>query len=267
MQVSAKSGIKIAVTGKGGVGKSTLAGVLAHLANNDGKKVLAVDSDPDANLAFALGIPAAEREQIIPISKRSELIEERTGAKLKQFGQIFKLNPDVSDVADRFGYNFKGINLLVLGAIESGGSGCACPESAFLRNLLSNIIVQRDEFVIVDMEAGIEHLGRATAKSVDLMIVVVEPTSQSIATARSITKLAHEIGVANIAFVGNKVESDADKSYLRDQLPEIKPLGYIPYSERIKESDRDGVSLIDHLNGGTLQVFRDIFHKIITDNS
>jgi len=267
MRVPVESGIKIAVTGKGGVGKSTLAGVLAHLANNDGKRVLAVDSDPDANLAFALGIPAIERDRIVPISQRSELIEERTGAKLKQFGQIFKLNPDVSDVAGRFGYNFKGINVLVLGAVEAGGSGCACPENTFLRNLLSNIILGREEFVIVDMEAGIEHLGRATAKSVDRMIVVVEPTSQSIATARSIAALAHEIGVPKIVAVGNKIESDADRSYLVAQLPDIEPLGYIPYSHCIKQSDRDGVSVFERLDVPTLAAFQNIFHALTRRNS
>jgi len=255
------------VTGKGGVGKSTLAGVLAHLANNYGKKVLAVDSDPDANLAFALGIPATERHRIVPISRRSELIEERTGAKLKQFGQIFKLNPDVSDVADRFCYDFKGINVLVLGAIEAGGSGCACPENTFLRNLLSDIIIRRDEFVIVDMEAGIEHLGRATAKSVDRMIVVVEPTSQSIATARSIAALAHEIGIPKIAFVGNKVESDADRSYLAGHLADIEPLGYIPFSETIRNSDRDGISLFEQVDPTTLAAFKTIFSALVGDNS
>jgi CO dehydrogenase maturation factor len=260
-------GIKIAITGKGGVGKSTLAGVLAHLAKDSGKRVLAVDSDPDANLAFALGVPASEREKIIPIAQRTELIEERTGAKLKQFGQIFKLNPEISDVADRFSYDANGIHLLVMGAIEAGGSGCACPENVFLRNLLSNIILQRDEFVVVDMEAGIEHLGRATAKSVDLMIIVVEPTSQSIATAKSIAALAQEIGVRNIAFVGNKISAEEDKSYVSRRLVGLKPLGYIPYSESIRKSDRESTSLIDHLDHNSLTAFRNIFDRIIEGKS
>ena len=259
-------GIKIAITGKGGVGKSTLAGVLARLAKNSGKRVLAVDSDPDANLAFALGIPESERQQIIPIAQRSDLIEERTGAKLKQFGQIFKLNPDISDVADRYSYNANGIHLLVMGAIEAGGSGCACPENVFLRNLLSNIILQRDEFVVVDMEAGIEHLGRATAKSVDLMIIVVEPISQSIATAKSIVALATEIGVGNIAFVGNKISSDDDKSYLTTHLDGLKSLGFVPFSESIRNSDRKGTPVFDNLDHDSQTAFRDIFEKIIESN-
>jgi len=197
--------MKIAVTGKGGVGKSTFAALLAHFAVSDGKNVLAVDSDPDANLAFALGITAEDRKSIIPIAERTELIEERTGAKLKQFGQIFRLNPKVSDIADRYSYNHEGIHLLVMGAVEAGGTGCACPENVFLRNLLSNIILNREDFVIVDMEAGIEHLGRATAKGVDIMIAITEPTPQSVETSLSIDKLAGQIGIEKVYFIGSKI--------------------------------------------------------------
>jgi CO dehydrogenase maturation factor len=255
--------MKIAVTGKGGVGKSTLAGVLAHLAQKDGKTVLAVDSDPDANLAFALGIPEAERKQIIPLSQRKELIEERTGAKLKQFGQIFKLNPEISDIVDRFSYNFQGIHLLVLGAIETGGSGCACPENVFLRNLLTYIILKRDEFVLVDMEAGIEHLGRATAQGVDVMVVVVEPTLQSIGTAQSIAVLARQIGIPEIRFVGNKIVSDSDNDYLKNRLGAKDFIGMIPYSESIRISDRDGFALINRIDGELQQSFKVIYQKLL----
>jgi CO dehydrogenase maturation factor len=254
--------MKIAVTGKGGVGKSTVAGILAHIAHRDGKIVLAVDSDPDANLAFALGISESERKQIIPISQRTELIEERTGAKLKQFGQIFKLNPEISDIVDKCGYNYQGINLVVLGAVESGGSGCACPENVFLRNLLSNIILNRNEFVIVDMEAGIEHLGRATAKGVDVMVVVVEPTLQSITTAHSIVELASQIGIQEVRFIGNKTTIEADITYLKDRLKTTKFLGFIPYLEDIRQVDRDGSSLIDRLEGELENVFKAIYKNI-----
>ena len=256
--------MKIAVTGKGGVGKSTVAGVLAHLAQMDGKTVLAVDSDPDANLAFALGIPETERKQIIPISQQTDLIEERTGAKLKQFGQIFKLNPEISDIVDKCGYNFQGINLLVLGAVESGGSGCACPENVFLRNLLTNIILKRDEFVIVDMEAGIEHLGRATAKGVDVMVVVVEPTFQSNATAQSIVELAKQIGIQEVRFIGNKIAMESDIAYLKDRLEVDKFLGFIPYSASIRQADRNGDSPINRLDGELTIIFKSIYQNIIT---
>ena len=251
--------MKIAITGKGGVGKSTLAAMLAHLASKDGKTVLAVDSDPDANLAFALGIPEEQRRGIIPISQQKELIEERVGAKLKQFGQIFKLNPHVADVADRFGTKFQGINLLVFGAIEAGGSGCACPENTFLRNLLSHIVLQRDEFVIVDMEAGIEHLGRGTASGVDVMIVVVEPTLQSVGTAESIVRLAQQIHVRNVCFVGNKIGSEADHAYIGKHLNARNVIGFIPYSDRIRQADRNGIPLIDHMDAGLLHAFEAIY--------
>jgi CO dehydrogenase maturation factor len=256
--------MKMAITGKGGVGKSTLAGILASLARDDGKTVLAVDSDPDANLAFALGMPEQERARIVPVAQRSELIEERTGAKLKQFGQIFKLNPDISDVTDRFSYDFNGIHLLVLGAIEAGGTGCACPENVFLRNLLSNIILQRGEIVIVDMEPGFEHLGRSTAQGVDLMVVVVEPASQSVATARAIVTLAEQIGLRKIRFVGNKITSKSERAYLADHLEAGQVMGFIPYSESIRQADRDGILLLENLDSAVRQAFEAIYRQVAT---
>lgn len=254
--------MKIAVTGKGGAGKSTFAGILAHFAVNDGKNVLAVDSDPDANLAFALGIPEDERNTIIPIAERTELIEERTGAKLKEFGQIFKLNPQVSDVADKYSYNYKGIHLLVMGAVEAGGTGCACPENVFLRNLLSNIILKREDFVIADMEAGIEHLGRATAKGVDMMIAVTEPTPQSIETSLSIDKLAKQIGIEKVYFIGSKIANPDEKDYLFSRFDNERIIGLLPYSESIRTAERDGKPIFDNLDDNYRQIFRDIYVKI-----
>jgi CO dehydrogenase maturation factor len=254
--------MKIAVTGKGGAGKSTVAGILAHLAKRDGKTVLAVDADPDAKLAFALGIPEPERIQIVPIAQREDLIEERTGARRKEYGQIFKLNPHIADVADRFSYPFQGIHLLVLGGIEAGGSGCACPENVFLRHLLSHIILERGEFVIVDMEAGIEHLGRGTAQGVDRMLVVVEPTAQSVATALSIVSLARQIGLRELRFVGNKLASEADRTYLSQRLDGHSFVGWIPYAETIRHADRDGLSLIDRLNEDLLSSFAVVYQNL-----
>ena len=254
--------MKVAITGKGGVGKSTIAGILAHLAKRDGKTVLAVDADPDANLAAALGVPEEERKHIVPISQQTDLIEERTRAKLKQFGQIFKLNPDVSDVAERFCYLFEGISILVLGAVEAGGSGCACPENVFLRHLLSYIILHSDEFIIVDMEAGIEHLGRGTAKSIDLMIVVVEPSFNSIATARSIFKLGKEIGILHFHVVGNKIFSESDKTFIREAMDEHIALDFIPYSDQIKKAEREGITLFDRLEGDLYQDFQSLYKQV-----
>ena len=254
--------MKIAITGKGGVGKSTLAGVLAQLANRHGQRVLAVDADPDANLAFALGIPAAERNRIVPIAQRADLIEERTGARIKQFGQIFKLNPDITDVAERCGYTSQGIHLVVLGAIEAGGSGCACPEAVFLRQLLSHILLSDREFVVVDMEAGIEHLGRGTAQGVDVMVVVVEPTTQSLTTAHTIRTLSQQIGIKSLAVVGNKLVSESDSSYLQDHLTGFDILGYIPYSESIRRADQLGIPMLEQLDARTLASYEFIYQGL-----
>jgi CO dehydrogenase maturation factor len=229
--------MKFAVTGKGGTGKTTIAGILAHFFNNDGYQVLAVDADPDANLASAIGIPPEQASSITPISEKRQLIEERTGAKLRQFGQLFKLNPTVNDIADRYGIDFQGIKLLVMGGAQKGGDGCACPENVLLRSLLSEIILNRDEIVIVDMEAGIEHLGRATARSIDKMLITVEPGSRSIFTARTIIKLAKEIGIVDFGIIGNKIKDEAQKSWISSQFLPGQILGLISFHEIIRDAD------------------------------
>jgi len=256
--------MKVAMTGKGGVGKSTLSAILAHLAHRDGRTVLAVDADPDANLAFTLGMPPADIARIVPISRRADLIEERTGARMKEFGQLFRLNPEVSDVADRFGSDVGGIRLVVLGAVEAGGSGCACPESVFLRALLSDIILRQGDFVIADMEAGIEHLGRGTARAVDVMVVVVEPAFQSVNTAMSITRLAREIGVERVRFVGNKIVSESDAEYLEKSLGPADILGLVPHSDVIRRSDRDRLPLIDQLPGTVLEACTTVYRRLLS---
>ncbi len=255
-------GWKIAITGKGGVGKTTVAGVFAHLAASEGKRVLAVDADPDANLAAALGMPLDQRRAIIPLAERRALIEERTGAKVKQYGQIFKLNPEVSDIAEKESAEFRSIHLLVLGAIESGGSGCACPESVLLRALLTDIVLFRDDFVILDMEAGLEHLGRGTARGVDLMVVVVEPGKRAVETADSVKRMATEIGIVRFAVIGNKIADENDENFLRQSFsPEIY-LGGIPYSEVIHRADREDLPLIDLMDGELRKRFEGIWAKV-----
>jgi CO dehydrogenase maturation factor len=255
-------GIKLAISGKGGVGKSTLAAVLALLLAKRGHKVLAVDADPDANLASALGFTAAEQEKIIPISKQIDLIEERTGAKVKQYGQIFKLNPEVSDIADTHATLRKGVALLVLGAVEQGGGGCACPENVLLRALITDLILYKDEILIMDMEAGVEHLGRATAKSVDTMIVIIEPGQCSIDTAKRIIRMAEEINLPNIRFVANKITDKSDEAFLTKSFPNQEFLGIIPYSEEIRRSDRDGCSVLDQLSREMVGKFEKILDKL-----
>jgi CO dehydrogenase maturation factor len=254
--------MKIAISGKGGVGKSTLAAALSLLLAEKGNKVLAVDADPDSNLASALGMTEEEQKNIIPISRHMQLIEERTGAKVKQYGQIFKLNPEVSDIADKYAVKKNGVSLLVIGAVEGGGSGCACPENVLIRSLITDLILYKNETVIMDMEAGIEHLGRATVKGVDKLIIVVEPGQRSVESAHRIISMAGDIGLKNIVIVANKINKPSDEEYLRKSFPENEIVGFIPYSADFVSLDRLGTSVIDGLKSETIQLFKNILKNI-----
>jgi CO dehydrogenase maturation factor len=255
--------MKLAVSGKGGVGKSTLAAALALLMARRGWNVLAVDADPDANLAATLGIPEEKRSQIIPISRQVDLIEKRTGAKVKQYGQLFKLNPEVADIAGAYATNHEGVSLLVLGAVEQGGSGCACPENVLIRALVTDVLLFKNEALVMDMEAGIEHLGRATAQGVDAMVVVVEPGLQSIECARRIEQLSHEIGLKNIHFVANKVNGAKDEAFIANAFPKQALLGLIPYCEAIRQNDWNRRSVLDSLDEKMLGVFEGILNRLV----
>jgi len=254
--------MKIAITGKGGTGKTTLAGVLVHLFKEDGFTVLAVDADPDANLASAIGIPKKLADSIKPISEQRQLIKERTGANPRQFGQLFKINPTVNDIPDEFSLDYHGTKLLVMGAVRKGGEGCACPENVLLKNLLSDIILNRDEVVIVDMEAGIEHLGRATAGSIDKMLIVIEPGSRSIDTAKSIIRLGEDIGLHDFGIVGNKIQNMKQGEWIRNQFESSWILGMIPYLEAIQDADLLRKPLIDMLDTNVKSEFQAIYQAL-----
>ncbi len=235
--------MKLAISGKGGVGKTTFSSMLIRTLSDMGKKVLAIDADPDANLAAALGIPDADK--ITPIAEMKEMIFERTGAQPGSIGGFFKLNPQVDDLPDALSVKKDGIKLMRLGSVKKGGGGCLCPESTLLKALVMHIVLARDEVVVMDMEAGIEHLGRATASAVDKLIVVVEPGRRSIDTAEHIRRLASEIHLKQIFIVGNKVRSAKDEEFLRKHLSDFDLLGFIPYADDLIEADLNGESPYD----------------------
>jgi len=236
---------KLAITGKGGVGKTTLSSLLARLYAAEGKTVLAIDANPDANLGAALGIPVEELSRVTPIAQMEELIQERTGGKPGTIGGFFKLNPRVDDIPERFSIAKDGIRLLIMGTVKKGGSGCMCPESALLRSLLNHLLLRRSEVVILDMDAGVEHLGRGTAEAVDAFISVVEPGRRSLDTAQAIKRLAQDIGIKKCYVVGNKVTSAADRQFIIENLPDFELLGFISYDPKIAEADREGTSPFD----------------------
>jgi CO dehydrogenase maturation factor len=235
--------MKIAITGKGGVGKTTLAAILSRIYAKEGFNVLAVDADPDANLALALGFPMELRGEIVPIAEMKSLVAQRTNSEPGSFGTMFKLNPKVDDLPNRYCKEHNGVKLLAMGAADTGGGGCLCPENVLLRRLMSYLILQNQDIVIMDMEAGIEHLGRGTAESVDAFIVVVEPGIRSLQTYNQIKKLADDIGVKKVFVVANKIKNEGDKEFVLSHIDSC--LGFINYRDAVANSDRADQSPYD----------------------
>jgi len=231
--------MKIAISGKGGVGKTTFASFLVRALADQGIKVLAIDADPDANLAQALGFKGSE--EIVPISEMKQLIEERTETKLGTMGGFFKLNPKVDDLPEKLSVEVNGVRLMVLGGVKKGGAGCICPESTLLKNLVRHLVLARDEAIVLDMEAGLEHLGRGTAMAVDRLVVVVEPGRRSVETAHQIQRLANDIGLKKISLLGNKIRSEKDEEFLLSNMPDFEFLGFIPFRGDIIEADLEGL--------------------------
>ncbi|HSQ89194.1 carbon monoxide dehydrogenase accessory protein CooC [Romboutsia sp.] len=237
--------MKIAITGKGGVGKTTFSSMLSRMFAEDGYRVVAVDADPDANLALALGFPKEVYDSIVPISEMKNFVSDRTAASVGSFGKMFKLNPKVDDIPENFCKEYNGVRLLTLGTVDSGGSGCVCPEHVLLKRLCSHLILQNKDVVVMDMEAGIEHLGRGTAEGVDAFIVVVEPGERSLQTYRKVKKLGNDIGVKKVFVVGNKIRNKEDEEFIISNIEDGEALGFIYYNQDVINSDRANQSPYD----------------------
>ena len=235
--------MKIAVTGKGGVGKTTFAATLARLYAEEGKNVLAADVDPDANLGLALGFSEEELDEIVPITKMRKLVEERTGANANN--QFYKLNPKVDDIPDTYSKKCNGVKLLVLGTVDTANSGCVCPEHVMLKRIINHLVLRSNDVVILDMEAGLEHLGRGTTEGMDQFVVVIEPGARSIQTYKNVKRLASGLGVKKVRVVANKVRNEDDEAFIKERIPEEDLLGFIHYNPEVIDADRQGKSPYD----------------------
>jgi len=242
--------MKLAVAGKGGVGKTFVSATLSRQLSRDGYSVLAVDADPNLNLAYSLGVGFEEANKIIPLSDNKELIEERTGVKSGEaLGGIFNMNPRVDDIVDRYGVVAPdGVRLLVMGTVRAGGTGCMCGANALLRVLLQHMLIQRGEVLVMDMVAGLEHLGRGTARRMDAMLVVLEPRMKSVDTVGRMLRLAKDIEVGEVLAVGNKVSKPGEAEFIETHMEEmgVPVLTHIPFDEAVGEADMLGVPAIDH---------------------
>jgi len=253
--------VKIAITGKGGVGKSTLAALMARVLKQAGNRVVVIDADPDMNMATLLGIP--REVQITPIIELKELIAERTGTRVGEPAPFFTMNPKVDDIPDKYSIEREGIRLLVMGTVQRGGGGCACPENAFLKSLLGHLMIARREWVILDMEAGIEHLGRGTALGVDFMLVVVEPNRTSLETAFRIRRLAGDLGIRRVLIAGNKIRGPEEERFIRENAEQMPIVGMVEASEGIRRISTGEASLFE-LDGRPLEQVKAIIDNLET---
>ena len=234
--------VKIAISGKGGVGKTTISALVAASLHERGCDVIAIDADPDSNLLACLGHP--DPASVPPLVELKDLIEERTGVKPGTTGGMFRLNPEVSDLPDRYAVDLDGIRVLVAGAVKKGGSGCYCPENALVRALVSHVLLDENAALVLDMEAGVEHLGRGTIAAIDRLLVVVEPGRRSVETAMRVKTMAADIGLESVSVIGNRIRSPEDDALLADLLDGIELLGCVPYDEAVRQAEASGSSVL-----------------------
>lgn len=234
--------MKLAISGKGGVGKTTFSALLSWGLSERGYKVVAVDADPDSNLAGALGIDPELIQRTKPLTQMDDLIEERTGVKPGERGGFFKLNPHVADIPDLYSHKIGNIRVLTLGKCKKGGSGCYCAENVIVRRLIDYLLLNENEALVIDMEAGIEHLSRGTASSVGALITVVEPGMRSLETAQKVDALARDLGIKRHFLVANKIRGKEDIIFLQSHLRGFDILGFLPFDVRLIEADRNGRS-------------------------
>ncbi|TEU06663.1 cobyrinic acid a,c-diamide synthase [Candidatus Bathyarchaeota archaeon] len=254
--------MKIAVSGKGGVGKTLVAGALAYSFAKKGFKTIAIDADPSPNLALTLGVPLEKAREIVPISENRPLIESKTGT---EFSGVYRLSFAVDDVVRDFSVETPyGVNLVVMSTIKSMGSGCTCPANAVIRALLRYLIVERDEAVVVDMEAGIEHLGRGTARHVDTMLVVTDPTVKSLEIAKRIYNLAEDAGIKQIFLVGNKVANEVEGNSIRKfaENNDMLMLSLIPFDGQVLRAETRGETPLRNKQSKAIRSIEELGKKL-----
>jgi CO dehydrogenase maturation factor len=236
---------KIAIAGKGGVGKTLFTSLLAYLLTDEGQSVYAIDADPNPTLAQALGFPPDLARQVTPITEMADLITERTGARPGETGAYFRINPRVDDIPARFSVTHRGVHLMQMGTVRGAGMGCACPENALLKALVTHLLLREEETVIMDMVAGLEHLGRGTAGAVDAMYIVLEPGKRSLDVAHEIAALARGLGIPHLWAVANKVRAETDLAFVQEHIADLPLAGWLPYDGRAIEADMRGAALYD----------------------